>query len=102
MRRRRFAVTVASWAAALPGVVARAQSRTRVALLLVAFDENAPAVMLFRDRLHSLGHVEGRNVDLQFFVARGPLSFRGDRSRSSPCGRTSSSCFMGLPLMRCA
>jgi putative ABC transport system substrate-binding protein len=71
MRRRRFAVTVASWAAALVGATARAQGRARVVVLLVAFDENAPAVRLFRDRLRSHGHIEGRTIDLQFLVAEG-------------------------------
>jgi putative ABC transport system substrate-binding protein len=40
-----------------------------VAVLLVAFDQNAPAVMLFRDRLRSLGDIEAESFDLMFRVA---------------------------------
>jgi putative ABC transport system substrate-binding protein len=72
MRRRRFVATLASWTATLADATARAQARLRVAVLLVAFDESAPGVMLFRDRLQSLGHADGRGVELMFVVAEGP------------------------------
>src|SRR5262245_53602220 len=69
MRRRSLAAALGSWAALGPGAIAQSQARRRVAVLLVAFDQNAPAVMLFRDRLRSLGDIEAESFDLMVRVA---------------------------------
>jgi putative ABC transport system substrate-binding protein len=73
MRRRSFIATLSGVAAALPTFRTRAQARSRVACLLMAFDAAAPAVMLFRERLRLLGHVEGSTLDLTFRTANEPL-----------------------------
>src|SRR5215471_690841 len=72
MRRRSLAAALGSWVALGRRAIAQSQARRRVAVLLVAFDQNAPAVMLFRDRLRSLGDTEEGGFDLVFRVADEP------------------------------
>jgi len=73
MRRRALlSLPLGCWTALARQAVAQSQTRRRVAVLLVAFDESAPAVVLFRDRLRSLGNTEAGSFDLAFRVADEP------------------------------
>jgi putative tryptophan/tyrosine transport system substrate-binding protein len=77
MRRRRF--VIAGFAAMLlASNCATAQQAPakipRVGILTQADTERTPILDAFREGLHDLGYVEGRNVVLEFRFARGDLT----------------------------
>ena len=78
----------------------------RVGILSVADSERAPIFDAFREGLRDLGYVEGRNIILEFRLARGNLSLgpqlaarNGRWSRYTTRSRPSRWCKSGLSLL---
>ena len=71
MRRRKF-LAVLSGAAAWPLGARAAESHPRIGILTINSAEyDAPYLAAFRDGLQRLGHVEGRNVTIDYRNSNG-------------------------------
>jgi hypothetical protein len=80
MRQQRIVVAVVAWLTALlfapnwAGAQQPSAKIPRVGILTVEESERAPKFDAFRAGLRDLGYVEGRNIILEFRLARGDLS----------------------------
>jgi putative ABC transport system substrate-binding protein len=74
MNRRELLLAVGGVMTAAPALRAQQSKIPRVGILSVADSDRAPMFDAFRVGLRDLGYVEGRNIILEFRLARGNLS----------------------------
>jgi putative ABC transport system substrate-binding protein len=70
MKRREF-ITLLGGAALISPLAARAQQPKTATIGLLNFENPEPFRTMFRDGLHDLGYVEGRNLHIEFRSAEG-------------------------------
>src|SRR5262245_45386608 len=72
MKRRPLVAALAAGALAAAGAAAQTRAGTRrIGVLSIGSGPDLPSLRSFRDRLHELGHVEGRTIEIQYALAEG-------------------------------